>query len=276
MVRRRWDFLLARGLQRGRACCRPASTASTAPAIAAGGAATGSRAATSSITNWWCRRAGTCSTSRAAAGATRASSQRRSSWPRRATRRSSATWTRGRPRSKATCSPNTYRLSRHTTPERLCRMMTGKFREAWREPAHRRRRARHGHAGVAGGEGGQAGRGAPADRRRVREPPAHRNEARLRPDHDLRRAAREAATRRDSPQRPRQRSSVQYLPPRRPAARADRQPRPGVASARRWPRRTSIRCTSWRAPTAPAATNSPALWPRTKARWSGITVRSGK
>jgi UPF0755 protein len=28
--------------------------------------------------------------------------------------------------------PNTYRLSRHTTPERLCRIMTGKFREAWR------------------------------------------------------------------------------------------------------------------------------------------------
>ena len=28
--------------------------------------------------------------------------------------------------------PNTYRLSRHTTPDRLCRLMTGKFREAWR------------------------------------------------------------------------------------------------------------------------------------------------
>ncbi len=28
--------------------------------------------------------------------------------------------------------PNTYRLSRHTTPERLCRMMTAKFREAWK------------------------------------------------------------------------------------------------------------------------------------------------
>jgi len=28
--------------------------------------------------------------------------------------------------------PNTYRLSRHTTPERLCRLMTGKFREAWK------------------------------------------------------------------------------------------------------------------------------------------------
>jgi UPF0755 protein len=27
--------------------------------------------------------------------------------------------------------PNTYRLSRHTTPERLCRIMTGKFREVW-------------------------------------------------------------------------------------------------------------------------------------------------
>jgi UPF0755 protein len=28
--------------------------------------------------------------------------------------------------------PDTYRLSRHTTPERLCRIMTGRFREAWR------------------------------------------------------------------------------------------------------------------------------------------------
>jgi UPF0755 protein len=27
--------------------------------------------------------------------------------------------------------PNTYRLSRHTTPDRLCRIMTGKFREVW-------------------------------------------------------------------------------------------------------------------------------------------------
>ena len=28
--------------------------------------------------------------------------------------------------------PNTYKLSRHTTPERLCRTMTDKFREVWR------------------------------------------------------------------------------------------------------------------------------------------------
>ena len=28
--------------------------------------------------------------------------------------------------------PSTYRVSRHTTPEQLCRMMTGKFREVWR------------------------------------------------------------------------------------------------------------------------------------------------
>ena len=27
--------------------------------------------------------------------------------------------------------PDTYRLSRHTTPDRLCRLMTAKFREAW-------------------------------------------------------------------------------------------------------------------------------------------------
>jgi UPF0755 protein len=38
--------------------------------------------------------------------------------------------------------PDTYKLSRHTTPEKLCRIMTGKFREAWRnlhtdEPVHR-------------------------------------------------------------------------------------------------------------------------------------------
>jgi UPF0755 protein len=28
--------------------------------------------------------------------------------------------------------PDTYKLSRHTTPERLCRIMTAKFREVWR------------------------------------------------------------------------------------------------------------------------------------------------
>ena len=28
--------------------------------------------------------------------------------------------------------PSTYRLSRHTTPERLCRLMTANFREAWK------------------------------------------------------------------------------------------------------------------------------------------------
>ncbi len=28
--------------------------------------------------------------------------------------------------------PNTYRLSRHTTPEELCRLMTSKFRDVWR------------------------------------------------------------------------------------------------------------------------------------------------
>jgi UPF0755 protein len=28
--------------------------------------------------------------------------------------------------------PSTYRLNRHTTPERLCRTMTGSFRDAWR------------------------------------------------------------------------------------------------------------------------------------------------
>lgn len=28
--------------------------------------------------------------------------------------------------------PDTYRLSRHTTPEKLCRLMTAKFREVWR------------------------------------------------------------------------------------------------------------------------------------------------
>jgi UPF0755 protein len=28
--------------------------------------------------------------------------------------------------------PDTYKLSRHTTPDKLCRIMTGKFREAWR------------------------------------------------------------------------------------------------------------------------------------------------
>jgi UPF0755 protein len=28
--------------------------------------------------------------------------------------------------------PDTYKLGRHTTPDRLCRLMTGKFRDAWR------------------------------------------------------------------------------------------------------------------------------------------------
>ena len=28
--------------------------------------------------------------------------------------------------------PDTYKLSRHTTPEKLCRLMTGRFRDTWR------------------------------------------------------------------------------------------------------------------------------------------------
>ena len=32
--------------------------------------------------------------------------------------------------------PDTYKLSRHTTPDRLCRLMTGKFRDAWRSLQH--------------------------------------------------------------------------------------------------------------------------------------------
>ena len=38
--------------------------------------------------------------------------------------------------------PDTYKLARHTTPERLCKLMTNRFREAWRKlqtdaPVHR-------------------------------------------------------------------------------------------------------------------------------------------
>ena len=64
--------------------------------------------------------------------------------------------------------PNTYKLSRHTTPERLCHIMTGKFREVWKRLERRAGRARHRHAGVAGGKGRQARRGAAADRGGVR------------------------------------------------------------------------------------------------------------
>jgi len=37
--------------------------------------------------------------------------------------------------------PGTYRLSRHTTPDRLCRLMTGKFREVWQKLHYRRQPA---------------------------------------------------------------------------------------------------------------------------------------
>ena len=54
--------------------------------------------------------------------------------------------------------PDTYKLSRHTTPDRLCRLMTGKFRDAWRSLHTTRRRTPHRNPGIAGGKGGQAGR----------------------------------------------------------------------------------------------------------------------
>ena len=97
-----------------------------------GSASTASRAATSSITSWSCPKARTCSTSRAAVEQLGPLSRRRNSWKPPATRADPRSRPRGRPRSKATCSRDTYRLSRHTTPERLCRIMTGKFREVWR------------------------------------------------------------------------------------------------------------------------------------------------
>jgi UPF0755 protein len=65
--------------------------------------------------------------------------------------------------------PNTYRLSRSTTPDQLCLTMTGKFREVWR------------------------GLRADASVHRtvtLASPTGHRDEARLRPDHHLCGAAR--------------------------------------------------------------------------------------
>ena len=61
---------------------------------------------------------------------------------RRTTRRWFATSTPMRPLSRATCFPSTYKLGRHTKPAALCRMMTARFRDAWRSlgvsaPVHR-------------------------------------------------------------------------------------------------------------------------------------------
>ncbi len=47
--------------------------------------------------------------------------------------RSSAISRRRRPRSKAICFPSTYRITRSTTVQQLCAMMTGQFRKQWRQ-----------------------------------------------------------------------------------------------------------------------------------------------
>ena len=120
------------------ASCRPANTAFRPRGLAPWKCSTASRAATSSTTNWSCPKARICSIS-PPRSSNSASSRPADFWHAAARPRArSAIWTRRRPTLEGYLFPDTYRLSRHTTPEHLCRMMTGKFREAWREPAHHR------------------------------------------------------------------------------------------------------------------------------------------
>ena len=88
------------------------------PGLARSKCSAASRAATFSITSWWCPKARTCSISPPPSRIS-ASSKPAGSWPRRATRRSSATWTRWLPASKATSFP-TPTSSAATLRRRAC------------------------------------------------------------------------------------------------------------------------------------------------------------
>ena len=79
VVRSRWDFLLARAVERGTRVLQAGEYRFDRAASPHGSGSTGSRAATSSITNWWCRKARTCSTSRRPRSNSD-SSRRRSFW----------------------------------------------------------------------------------------------------------------------------------------------------------------------------------------------------
>ena len=129
VVRSRWDFLLARLLHRhgvlqaGEYRFQQAASARRQWSAA-------SAAAISSITNWSCRKARPLRY-RSGRGRTR-----RLQGVRFLQAALNPAMIRDldpqAPSLEGYLFPNTYRLGRHTTPERLCRIMTGKFREAWK------------------------------------------------------------------------------------------------------------------------------------------------
>jgi len=57
--------------------------------------------------------------------------------------------------------PDTYKLTRHTTPESLCRTMTAKFSRGLDAPQRYGESARDRYDGLAGGAGREAARGTP-------------------------------------------------------------------------------------------------------------------
>ena len=81
--------------------------------------------------------------------------------------------------------PNTYRLNRHATPESVCRLMTAKFREAWSNlKSEANVHATITLASLVEKEG-KVAEDRPRIARSLRESPAPRHEAGLRPDHHL-------------------------------------------------------------------------------------------
>ena len=130
VVRRRWDFLLARARQPDRVLQAGEYRFDRAASPDRGVRPHRARRRLL-LSNWWCPKAGTCSISRAAAEqlglfpaaefleAARNPALIRDLDPQA-------------PTLEGYLFPDTYKLGRHTTPERLCRIMTGKFREVWR------------------------------------------------------------------------------------------------------------------------------------------------
>ena len=141
------------------------------------------------LSSWWCRKARTCSTS-ARSRSTWACFRRPISWRRRAIRRSIRDLDPRAPSLEGYLFPSTYRVNRHTTPERLVphddgavsRGMEGAGTGA--ADAHRVVTL----ASLVEKEGKLAG-GPAEDRAGLREAARDRHEAGLRSHHDLRRAA---------------------------------------------------------------------------------------
>jgi hypothetical protein len=132
--------------------------------------------------------------------------------------------------------PSTYHVPRRITARELCRTVPQTVAGSGATGAG----AFHRDAGLARRKGNGRRRGAPARRRRLRQPLEARDTPRSRPDDDLRGTAQRKLARNHLPFRSGPPASLQHLCRSRPAARPDRQSWPRLPGRCVAPRRYAV------------------------------------